>query len=60
MARGEALPPTNPPAWRYLYLKGGDIGALRGDVSSPVQEVLARDSHLVEHGEPAETRQDGR
>lgn len=34
-----------------LYLKGADIGALGGDVSHPVQEALARNSDLVEHGE---------
>lgn len=34
-----------------LYLKGADVGALGGDVSHPVQEALARNSDLVEHGE---------
>lgn len=41
------------PRQRCLYLEGGDIGALGGDVSEPVQEVLARNPDLVEHGEPA-------
>lgn len=34
------------------YLEGGDVGAFGGDVPGPVQEVLARNPNLVEHGEP--------
>lgn len=30
----------------------GDVGALRGDVSRAVQQVLAGNPDLVEHGEP--------
>lgn len=46
----EGFPPSSLPAWRHLYLDAGDVGTLRGDVSSPAQEGLARNPHLVEHG----------
>lgn len=54
------LLPTNFPGWRHLYLKGGDVGTLGGDVSNPVQEVLARNSNLVEHGKSVQIRQEFR
>lgn len=40
----------HPPA----DLKGGDVAAIRRNVSGLVQQVLSRDSHVMEHGE-AET-----
>lgn len=34
----------------HWYLKGGAVGALGGDIPSPVQEALARNPNFVEHG----------
>jgi hypothetical protein len=40
----------------HWYLKGAVVSALRGDIPSPVQQVLARNSNFVEHGESVQER----
>lgn len=51
-----ARPLQQTPFRGHSHLEVGDVGTLGGDVSGPIQEVLARNPDFVEHSEPVGRR----